>query len=411
VPDVIRLGVAGLGLGSARVVPELARLDFLKLTAAADIRRSAAEHFAREFNAEAYVSVAEMCQSPNIDAVYVATPNQFHAEHTITALEAGKHVVVEKPMAVSIEQCEAMNAAAKANGVVLLCGHTHSLDAPLQKMAEIIQSGELGRPLMVYTTFYKNFIYRPFSDEQIASHHGVVLEQLPHQADIVRLLGGGLVRSVRARTGIGDPSRPAEGHYVCYLEFENGLPAMMVFSGYAYFDSAELVWGIGEGGAQVDPESFIAAHRYWREIAAGEERDRIVAERIESWQYGGAHAGEWFFQGRTGPPKGESHQPFFGLTIVSCEQGDMRQSPDGLYLYTAAGWKEISVARRPFGPAAEMRELYDAVVNKQQPLRDGRWGAATLEVAFAALESAATGSEVTLSHQVPLPPHAVRAGI
>jgi len=390
-------------LGSARVIPEIARLDFLQLTAAADVRAHAAEHFAREFEAEAYTSVADMCSSLNIDAVYVATPNELHAEHTIAALEAGKHVIVEKPMALSIQECEAMNAAAKANSVQLLSGHTHSLDAPIQKMAEIIRSGELGRPLMINTGFYKNFIFRPFSDEQLASSRGVVLDQMPHQADIVRLLGGGTVRSVRAMTSIGDRSRPAEGHYVCYLELENDLPAIMVFSGYAYLDSAEIVWGIGEGGTPADPESFVAAHRFWRDMGTGPERDRGVAELIESWRYGGEHSGEWFFQGRSGPPKGERHQPFYGITIVTCEKGDIRQSPDGLYVYTAEGRREISVPQRPSGRAAEMRELYDAVVNKQPPVHDGRWGEATLEVAFAALESAATHREMRLSHQMPAP--------
>src|SRR5579862_2712456 len=336
-PDILRLGIAGLGLGSARVIPEIDKLPFLKLTAAAEVRQAGRDRFREELGAEVYTDVAEMVKSPNIDAVYVATPNHLHAEHSIAALNAGKHVIVEKPMAMSVQQCEAMIEAADRNGVKLLSGHTHSLDAPIQKMAEIVRGGELGQPLMINTSYYKNFILRPFSDEQLAASHGVVLDQGPHQIDIVRLLGGGMVRSVRAMSAIGDSARPAEGHFVCYLEFESGLPAALTFSGYAYLDSAELVWNIAEGGTPADPESFVAAHRFWRELE-GRDRERRVAELIDSWRYGGEHAGEWFFQGRSkAPPSGERHQPFFGLTVVTCEGGDIRQSPDGLFVYTAEG--------------------------------------------------------------------------
>ena len=397
--DVLRLGIAGLGLGSARVLPEIAKLPFLALTAAADIRRAGLDRFRQDFGGEVYTDVGAMVRSPNVDAVYVATPNHLHAEHAITALDARKHVIVEKPMALSISECEAMNAAAERNGVQLLSGHTHSLDAAIEKMAALVRGGELGRPLMINTSFYKNFMFRPFSDEQLAASHGVVLDQGPHQIDIVRLLGGGLVRSVRATAAIGHRGRPAEGHFVCYLEFESGLPAMLIFSGYAYLDSAELVWGIGEGGTPADPESFVAAHRFWRELE-GPDRDRRVAELIDSWRYGGEHGGEWFFQGRSkAPPPGERHQPFFGVTIVSCERGDVRQSPDGLFVYTAEGRREIPVPQKATGRAAEMRELFDAV-NGRPPVHDGRWGMASLEVALAILESANTRREVRLSHQM-----------
>jgi phthalate 4,5-cis-dihydrodiol dehydrogenase len=294
-----------------------------------------------------------------------------------------------------------MIEAAAVNGVQLLSGHTHSLDAPIEAMAKLIRSGELGQPLMINTSYYKNFIFRPFSDEQLAASHGVVLDQGPHQIDIVRLLGGGMVRSVRALSAIGTARRPAEGHFVCYLEFESGLPAMLLFSGYAYLDSAELVWGIGEGGTPAAPESFVAAHRFWRELD-DPDRDRRVAELIDSWRYGGDRAGEWFFQGRSkAPTSGERHQPFFGVTIVSCQGGDVRQSPDGLFVYTAEGRREIPVSPKATGRAAEMRELFDAV-NGQPPVHDGRWGLASLEVALAILESSNSHCEVRLSHQIPV---------
>lgn len=407
-PDVLRLGIAGIGMGAGRVIPEIANLPFIKLTAGADRRRHALDVFQEEFGAETYDSVEEMCQSPNVDAVYVATPHEFHAEHSIAALSAKKHVIVEKPMALSIDECEAMNAAADANGVRLLCGHTHSFDPPVRAMADVVRSGELGRPLMINASYYKNFIYRPFSDHDEAMSRGIVLNQGPHQVDIVRLLGGGLVRSIRAVAGAADatrgepPERPAEGHYVCFLEFENGVAASLVFSGYAYLDTAELVWDIGEGGQPVDPQSFVDAHRFFRGLGTGPERARNMEALLESWRYGGANVGEWFSSGSSGARPGPRHQPFFGLNIVTCERGEVRQSPDGVYVYTAEGRSERSIPGGAHGREAEMRELYDAVVENRRPFHDGRWGEATLEVCLAILDSTAQHREIMMQHQVPV---------
>src|SRR5437762_4740918 len=101
--DALRLGVVGLGMGAGRVIPEIAKLPFINVVAGADVRQHALDQFAQEFEAQTYTSVEAMCQDPNVDAVYVATPHEYHAEHTIIALKNKKHVIVEKPMAVSLE--------------------------------------------------------------------------------------------------------------------------------------------------------------------------------------------------------------------------------------------------------------------------------------------------------------------
>ena len=98
--------------------------------------------------------------------------------------------------------------------------------------------------------------------------------------------------------------------------------------------------------------------------------------------------------------EGARHQPFFGLNLVSCERGDIRQSPDGLYVYTEEGREEIPCP--PFmDRAGELRRLYDAIIKGQAEMADGRWGKATLEVILAILESSRQCREITLAHQVP----------
>jgi phthalate 4,5-cis-dihydrodiol dehydrogenase len=402
-PDVLKMGFAGLGEAATRVLPEIVQLPYIKVTAAADARASAREKFREEFGGYAYESVEELCQSPHVDAVYIATPHEFHARHTIIAAENRKHVIVEKPMALSIEECERMNAAAEKYGVKLLCGHTHSFDPPIRKMREIIQGGELGRVCMIHMWNFNDFMVRPYTNRDLEASRGVVLNQGPHQIDIVRLLGGGMVRSVRAMTGTWDPSRP-EGAHVCYLEFEDGVPATVIYNGYGFFDVAELFWWVGEGGYLRHPETNAHARKSFKKIA-GPGREEKLEELKDKMRYGARSVSEgpvahgW--PGLDEEQQDRKHQKFFGLIVVSCERGDMRQSPDGILIYGEEGKKEVPIGKAVVGRQAEVAELYEAVTNGRPIFHDGRWGEATLEVCLGILQSAAERREIMMSHQVP----------
>jgi len=394
VTQLLRLGIAGLGVASTQILPPLAKLPFIKITAAADQRAEALEKFRLAYKGEAYSTVEDLCRSPNVDAVYIATPNTLHAEHAITAAKHGKHIIVEKPMAMTLAECHAMNEAAEKHGVKLLCGHTHSFDPPVRKIREIVKSGELGRLRMINTWNFNEFMYRPRMKHELAMSRGVVLNQGPHHVDIVRLIGGGLVRSVRAMTGIWDEARGYEGSYTCYLEFQDGTPATLVYSGYGFFDTAELFDWVGEGGQHRDPKTNLDVRKRLREAHTVEEEEQLK----EAMRFGGRREGEFSHVW-----SGERKQPFFGLTVVSCEKGDLRQTPGGLRLYGENEQREISLPTGSRGREAEVEELYNAVVHNRPVFHDGCWGAATLEVCLAMLESAETRKEIFLSHQVPTP--------
>jgi phthalate 4,5-cis-dihydrodiol dehydrogenase len=388
------MGMAGLGVASTQILPPLSSLPYIKITAAADTRADALEKFRAAYGGEAFDGVEAMCDSPNVDAVYIATPNQLHARHVIAAAERGKHVIVEKPMALSIAECEAMNEAAKKHGVKLLCGHTHSFDPPIRKIREIVKSGELGKLCMIQSWNYNEFMYRPRMKHELATSRGVVLNQGPHHVDIARLIGGGMVRSVRAMTGIWDKARAHEGSYTCYLEFEDGTPATLVYSGYGFFDTAELFSWVGEGGQHREPETNLKVRRQLREVGSAEEEEQLK----EGMRFGGQREGEYSHVW-----SGQRKQPFFGFTLVSCERGDIRQTSDGLFIYGETEKREIPLEAGRRGREAEVEELYNAVVHNRPVFHDGRWGAATLEVCLAMLESAKQRKEIFLSHQVPSP--------
>jgi phthalate 4,5-cis-dihydrodiol dehydrogenase len=210
---------------------------------------------------------------------------------------------------------------------------------------------------------------------------GVVFRQAPHLIDILRYLGGGMVKTVRAVAGRWDPHFDTEGNFGALLIFDNGAVASVGFGGYGYFDVTELTWGIGVYGDQKDPR----ATKRPRRTGATTQADKIANPA---------------FAAPPDAPRPAKRMPFFGLTIVSGERGVIRQSPDGLYVYDENGCEEVAVPRNP-ERAAELIALRDALREERSVFPDGRWGAATLEVCLAILDSARSGTEIALSRQVP----------
>src|SRR5262249_14553690 len=125
---ILRVGIAGLGVASTNALPEIMAHPRVRITAAADVRAAARDAVARPFQAETYATGQALCASPNVDAVYVLPPNRFHAAHAIAAAEHGKQVIADKPMALTLADCDAMMAAAERNGVRILIGHSQGLD-------------------------------------------------------------------------------------------------------------------------------------------------------------------------------------------------------------------------------------------------------------------------------------------
>jgi hypothetical protein len=135
----------------------------------------------------------------------------------------------------------------------------------------------------------------------------------------------------------------------------------------------------------------------------GERRlEEYLERQKEQGRYG---AGEidpevWALWGYAGP-EGIRHQPFFGITIASCERGAMRQSLDGLIVYGDTAVSEVPLARERRARAAELMDMYDGIVNGKPLYHDGAWGRATLEVCLAMIESGRTRKEIPMKLQVP----------
>jgi phthalate 4,5-cis-dihydrodiol dehydrogenase len=398
-PRRLRLGLAGLGVASTYVLPGAERSPHAEIAAAADLRQSALAAFAQKYQARTYASVDALVADPGVDVVWIATPNQFHAEHAVLAAEHGKHVICTKPMALTVAECLRMCEAADANGVKLLCGQTWSMSPDIQAMWRAARSGELGRLIAINIWLYTDWLLKPRVAEELdeALGGGVVYRHAPHLIDTARLLGGGRVRSVRANVGRWMKERPCPGDFSAYLEFEDGTPATIVYNGYGYFDSSELTWGIGN-------RMYSEAERV--RVRAELRRGEIDTEAAKETMRFGAAANDAAGRGsaQSEPPAGSrAHIAWFGITVASFERGDIRQSPNGLYIYGDGGRREIPVEGGRGVGTLELQEMHDAIFAGRPMLHDGRWATATLEVGNAIVQSSRERREIQLAHQCALP--------
>jgi len=368
------------------MLPTLQHDARVALVAAADPRPEARQRFADEFGGAAYETVAALCADPQVEAIYVASPHQLHAEHARLAAAHGKHVLVEKPIALTLADAEAMIASARTAGVHLIVGHSHSFDKPILRARELIAACRYGAVKMITAINYTDFLYRPRRPDELdtAQGGGALFNQAPHQVDIVRLLGGGRVASVRAMTGAWDETRPTEGAYAALLTFESGAFASLAYNGYGHFDSDEFMGWIGELGQKKQPRTAPAPRQF------GDATQETAAKAARN--YGGAG---W----QLPQTQGMLHQ-HFGTILVSCQHADLRPLPTGVMIYEG-GVGRLDPLPTPGVPRAEViDELHAAVVEERPPLHDGAWAMATLEVCLAMLRSACEGAEVPLRHQV-----------
>src|SRR5262245_27160729 len=107
-PNAIRLGIAGLGLAGAFMIRAAAVHPCIVLAGAADPLPRPRAAFERNFKVKSYEDFNNLCADPTIEAIYIASPHEFHAAQAVAALEHGKHVLVEKPLALTLPDCDAV---------------------------------------------------------------------------------------------------------------------------------------------------------------------------------------------------------------------------------------------------------------------------------------------------------------
>ena len=220
----MRVGLLGSGGWGGRYAASLAQAEKVKLVAVAGGSRAPA--LAEKFGIRHEATVPALCAAKDIDLVAIATPHGLHAAHAVLAAQCGKHVLVEKPMATSVAECDQMIDAAEKNKVKLMVAHSRRFFPLVKQAKQVLDSGALGRILMLRQLFSHNarsFGTQPghwMSDPKLSG--GFFLGYGCHQLDMTLHLVGSRVRAVMARFGNYWAKTPIENCGALFLDFESG---------------------------------------------------------------------------------------------------------------------------------------------------------------------------------------------
>ncbi|OMP68196.1 Gfo/Idh/MocA family protein [Domibacillus epiphyticus] len=238
----IKVGIIGCGsIAKHRHIPEYAMNKNVEIIAFCDIVHERAQAFADEHNAMAYTDYKDLIQNADIEAVSVCAPNSFHAPISIAALEAGKHVLCEKPMATSREEAEAMIAVAKRNGKKLMIAHNQRFVSSHVKARNIIERGDLGKIYSFRTAFGHGGPEKWSADgenswffDKERAFIGAMGDLGVHKTDLLRyLIGEEFVEAAAFVETSAKQNSTVDDNAVCILKSESGIIGTLAAS-WAY---------------------------------------------------------------------------------------------------------------------------------------------------------------------------------
>ena len=373
--DPLKVGLIGAGGISRQHLPGYQHdPERVRLEAVCDIREDRAREFAAEADLDAdavFRDAREMCELAEIDAVDICTIHDTHAELAIAAAQAGKHVLLEKPMAISIEECRAIVEATERAGVTLMVAQ-HLRHVPSYiALRRRIQAGELGR---IWSARVDTFLTAALDDpnQPIAPGRGfwgfdgkrggggVVTLLSVHHLDLMRFFVGEVAR-VDARAWRGHPSftNEAEDRAVATLEFANGaigtLTASLTSRAPWLFQTVIL----GDEGAAWTPPPTENTPLMWHRVPAV----LTSARQDGATQDGATQEGEERFDPTT------SFQPL--------DTSDVTVPTDNPYIN-------------------EIIHFASCCEDGAEPISGGRDNLETMKIVFAIYESAQSGRPVDL---------------
>ena len=236
----LRWGLIGCGdISRKRVAPALRDIPACELVAVSRARVDLAGAFAKEFGAKRwYGDWRELVADGEIDAVYVATPVYLHADQTVAAAEAGKHVLCEKPMAMTPDECDRMISICKREGVTLGVAYYRRHYPAIRRIKEILASGKIGKPIIAQINAFERFNPSPGADrywllEKSKSGGGPMMDFGCHRLEILLNLFGKMART-SAVIGRALFDREVEDTCIASFEFEGGTQASVAVTHAAF---------------------------------------------------------------------------------------------------------------------------------------------------------------------------------
>ncbi len=284
----LRIGLIGLG-GIARAHCEaISHLDRVEVIAVADLFEDKRHEYMEKYHIpKGYSSHTELLQDDQVDAVAVILGHQLHHQLTVDACRAGKHVLVEKPMAISLEQCDAMIEAAAANRVKLMIGLTQHFYGTSLKAKEILDSGELGPIITAVCYMSKNWNHAGRRPQYRSRYHGggMWLTNGVHVVDRLTWLMASQAVSVSAAIGTRAHYQAGDDSATALVRYKNGLAGVAVVVGYADGGpnlNSEVICANGSLRFSQHGEQFVQIGRgeRWEDVPF----DNPPAEMLHEWE-------------------------------------------------------------------------------------------------------------------------------
>ena len=288
---MLRIAIVGTGIIAGLHIDAINKLENCTLVALCDLNKPKLDELCEKFSVPGYTDYKEMSEKEDFDAAILNLPHGLHADASIFFLESGRHVLVEKPMANTLEECDKMLESAKKSGKKLAVGHIQRFFRPNRVVKEYIENGILGKFCMYSEQRSINYFLpdRPawFTNKKMAGG-GIIMNYGAHAFDKLFYVCGKRPISITANTANLINDRDVEGHAQIFAQFEDGLSAVITFSGYStvvyesyYYFTGGAIKINGVDSAYVLREG----EKEWQPIDAKRTYDEFVTQLNEFVKY------------------------------------------------------------------------------------------------------------------------------
>jgi UDP-N-acetyl-2-amino-2-deoxyglucuronate dehydrogenase len=292
----VRIALLGCGRISRNHLEAIAKVDGLRLVAAADVDRARADAVGAEQGVPAFGSLDEMLAAVPSDLVAICTPSGLHPQHGVVAARAGRHVLTEKPMAISLEAADELVRACDTAGVHLFVVKQNRLNPPIQLLKRAVDKGRFGRIHMANVTVRWTRPQEYYDAEPWRGtwefDGGAIMNQASHYVDLMQWLVGP-VESVMAKTATQARRIEAEDSGVAVMRFRSGALGVLEVSVLTYPRNLEgSITLLGEKGAVKIGGTAVNRVEHWS-FADYDDDDKLVdaANTSPPTVYGFGHEG------------------------------------------------------------------------------------------------------------------------
>ncbi len=284
---MLKFGIVGCGRIAPKHAEAISALEEADLIAVCDIDEEKAKGFAEKYNAEMYIEYDKMLENPDIDVINICTPNAQHADMAVQAIEKGKHVMIEKPIALTLEDADRIIEAAEKAGVKASAVHQNRFNDAIQQTRKAMEEDQFGKMShgIASIRWNRNMGYYNQASWRGTKEYkdGVLMNQCIHNIDLLRWMMGP-IKKIDGSTATRFRDIEMEDVGVATVEFESGALGVIEGAGTIYPTNMEETLNLfGEKGTVVVGGIAVNKIEKWRfSESFQEEEQKILAEQADN---------------------------------------------------------------------------------------------------------------------------------